>query len=332
MKYLSLFVLTIVYKIVTSYKCDIKQCASKHLVDGVCVTPVKDTTKDIVVFDINVANCESGKFCPFKVDATNDVQCEIRSTKFGRYEGQPCKNNIDCASNDCVDSKCLGKAEGQPCDTNSQCRVGYFCGTKDLSSGIKNCLKQRELNSPCENDEDCQNNMGCLNDKCYEYFSIKTGTFIKNGNWKLCETGKVYNSFCVSTKLEQDTQECKGDQIFCKYSLEGIKDEKSFNLKCQCSNAYADRNFCDIDSANSEWVKFIEKLKDWYYQHNKNYHTDSRHNYHMDLYKRYKIMTEYPQHKDADVCLVDWELDYLSSGYLRNGFISVTIAIAMFIL
>jgi hypothetical protein len=328
---MKVFVILIIFTInaiANSYNCDIKQCAKKHLDEGICVTPTIDTEKNITIFDVNINNCKDGKFCPYAVDSTNSIQCSDRPTIYGLFDGQSCTNNTQCASNDCHDSKCLGKAESAPCNQNSECRIGYFCGTKDLSSGIKNCLKQRSANETCETDEDCVNNMGCLNQKCAEYFSATVGTQMKNGNWRLCETGKVYDEYCVSIKLSQESDECKGAQVTCEYTAEGLTDRKVIYLMCQCSNAYSDKNFCDIDNSKPEWIKFIEKLKDWYAQHNKNYHTDNRHIYHMDLYKMYKTMTEYPQHKDAENCLVDWEMDELNASYLRYGF-AVLFALAI---
>jgi hypothetical protein len=311
-----LFALT---SIAFCYKCDIKKCATKHLDEGVCVTPTLDQTKNITIFEINVNNCPEGKICPYVSDGTKDLQCNTRPIQYFRFDGQVCTNNTHCASNDCSSGKCLGKPESSPCNQNSECRVGFFCGTKDLSSGVRNCLPQREFNATCESDEDCLNNMGCVNNKCVEYFSQPVGTYIKEAGWRVCQTGKVYDGYCISMKLVSQTDECKGEQAFCKYNAEGLPDKKSIDLRCQCSYAYSDKNFCDIDSSRPDWIKFIEKLRDWYSQHNRNYHTDMRHNYHLNLFKMFKKMTEYPQHRDTDDCLIDWELSDLSCGFLRYG-------------
>jgi hypothetical protein len=314
-----LILITLVAFII-NYKCDIKQCSSKHLDEGFCVSPTLDTDKNITIFDINVKNCPEDKICPYVVDNSRNLECSPKPIAFNRYDGQACTNNTHCASNDCINNKCLGKPENSPCNQNSECRIGYFCGTKDISSGVRNCLPQRGLNSTCENDEDCFNNMGCVKNTCVEYFSLPIGSQIENASWKVCKSGKVHNGYCVSLKLI-DNEECTGQQEFCKYSVEGSVDKKQINLPCQCSNAYSDKNFCDIDSNRSEWIRFIEKMKDWYSQHNKNYHTDNRHNYHIGLYRLYKTMAEYPQHKDAESCFVEWELHELSGVTNKIGLI-----------
>jgi hypothetical protein len=308
-----LFVLT---SIAYCYKCDIKKCATKHLTENTCVSPTRDETKNITIFEININNCPEGKICPYVADSSKDLQCNYKAIQFSRYDGQACTNNTHCASNDCNSGKCLGKPESSPCNQNSECRIGFFCGTKDLSSGVRNCLPQRALNNTCESDEECLNNMGCVNNKCVEYFSQPVGTYISDAGFRVCQTGKIYDGYCISMKLASDVEECMGEQAFCKYNTEGLPDKKSIDLRCQCSDAYSDKNFCDIDSFRAEWVKFLEKMKDWYSQHNRNYHTDMRHNYHMDLYKMYKKMTMYPQHKDAEDCLVNWELSELSGGFV----------------
>ena len=325
------FVILAVLNYSICYQCNVYECSHdvKLQVDQ-CVFPHVDNSTKNTFFDIDVKSCSSGKFCPALVDPAKNTTCKDRVTlPRTLLDGQSCKLNTDCASNLCNSNKCDGLAESAPCENHNQCKVGYFCGKNNETAIAKNCLKQKVMGEKCSSEYDCLNGFGCFKENCTSYFSLKNGEKGVGDNFILCESGKIMKGTCVTTKLNDASDECKGNQTHCNYNVTGLGDNVVIeNTICQCSRAFQDKNFCEMDSNDAKYLKLIADLKSWYTLHNTNFHTVNRHSYHKDLMKNYIYITRYPQFRETENCVMDLEVSELSGGYLKSIFyLLVTILI-----
>ena len=305
------------------YQCNVYECSHdiKLQVDQ-CVYPHVDNSTKNTFFDIDVKSCSSGKYCPAIVDPTKNTTCKDRITPSrSLLDGQACKLNTDCASNLCNSYKCDGLAENAPCENHNQCKVGYYCGKTSDQATVKNCLKQNPVGGKCDSDYDCVNGYGCFKGNCTAYFSVKNGEKGVGDNYLLCESGKANKDTCISTRLIETSEECTGNQTHCNYNVTLSNNTIVDDSICQCSRAFQDKKFCEMDTNNPKFVKLVTDLKSWYTSHNTNYHTVNRHNYHKDLMKNYLYVSRYPQFRDTENCVMDLEMSELNAGYIKNVFI-----------
>ena len=78
------------------------------------------------------------------------------------------------------------------CQADTDCIIGLYCGkdeSEEADSGIKRCFDQKEEKKNCTRDEECMNNMGCANGKCWRYGGIFNGQVSDNA--LVCQGGFI---------------------------------------------------------------------------------------------------------------------------------------------
>lgn len=303
-----------------SYKCDVYKCASNNLKTNQCIfshlMPSNSTMYEISL------KCQSGTFCPAIFESGNQTCITIPSPK-NLVEGEICSNNTECASNICNSPKCQGRAPDAVCNDNLECGIGYSCVKSTNNTDIKNCKPQRKLGESCETDYDCQNNLGCYhkNKTCIQYLSLPDGSQVNNYEEMLCQNMKAVKGHCVSTKLLQESDECTSIngtlQNTCQYNLTGVPsgDEATFKTPCQCSKTYGNKKFCEYETQNPNWQKYISNLNEHFNKHSQGKHTRTRFDFDLELKKMRLIVGNYPQYKDSDSCVINLELSSGLIGY-----------------
>jgi len=301
-----------------SYKCNVFRCSQFNLDNGQCIYshPLNtNSTSDSQIFDINL-NCPTGTRCLPIYDANNKT-CQAVATPVNLVDGEICRNNTDCASNICNNEKCVGKEENSVCTRSEECKIGFYCEKATNASLSLNCLRQKKSGETCENDHHCSNNFGCLskNKTCIEYFSLDDGE-ANEDNILLCKNMKIAKGHCVSTKLDQTTDECLPNngtlQKECSYTTTGLPanlTDKSYKAPCACSRQYSNRNFCEYDTQNPQWQKLINAMKEHFYHDSLKKHTVRRGVLDYDLRRLYETTIEYPTYKDADECAINIEVN-----------------------
>jgi hypothetical protein len=308
-----------------SYQCNVYKCASNNLKSSQCIYSHLMPT-NTTLYEISLT-CPSGTYCPAIFDSQNQT-CVTLSAPKGLVEGEICSNNTNCASNICNSPKCQGLAANAVCTDHAQCGIGYSCASSSNNTEVKNCKLQGKLGESCDSDYDCQNNLGCYhkNKTCVQYLSLLDGSQVNDFEDMLCQNMKAVKGHCVSTKLLQDSDECTAIngtlQQKCEYNATGLPsgNETTFKTNCQCSKAFANKNFCEYDTINPNWQKYISKLVEYFNNHAQGKHTKKRFEYDSDLNKMSLTVGQYPQYKDADSCIINLEL---SSGWIKNSFISL---------
>lgn len=300
-----------------SYVCNYYHCAGSNLLKNQCIYahPLNGTTgpED---YEISL-QCEKGYHC-LPVWGNANTTCQPINPPAKSLDKEPCKNNTNCYSNKCDNDQCVGKTNMEVCTDNNECAIGFYCKKITSVTAVSNCVPQEAAGKTCDSDYACQNNMGCYtgNHTCIPYFSLPDGSKVDDSNPFLCQNMKTFNNYCISTKLSQDTDECKANsdgslQTECSYSTTGLPSnvtDQTYKSKCQCSKAYYNKNFCKYDTQQSNWQKLINALKDYYNDDALKKHTVNRNQYDFDLKRLFLTVYNYPEYKDADDCAIDIDI------------------------
>jgi hypothetical protein len=293
-----------------SYKCDISRCSIANLDTNTCVWshPLTNATDSSQVFDISL-KCAVGTECAADYSDKN-VTCSDVPARKHLVDGDVCANNTDCASNKCNNLKCEGLNETEVCTSNLGCKIGARCVFKEA---VGNCRALAKTSEACGVIEDCENNLGCLlpNKVCMPLFSLTDGSTVQLGGDFLCASAKAYKGYCVSTVLNESSDECKivngTKQDTCKYNVTGLPNttDPTMTSGCQCSKAYSDRNFCEYPTTNSNWKSLVSNLKSIANGDNLKKHTTRRFEWDFATRKQFLTIGTYPAYKDADECAIN---------------------------
>ena len=90
-------------------------------------------------------------------------------------EGEKCKVNFDCKSNNCNKGKCVYLEDGDHCEKNFECGKASSC--KDNV-----CTPLAEEGEACTSDYECGFNLACGNGKCQKMFTLENGA---KSDWQL---------------------------------------------------------------------------------------------------------------------------------------------------
>jgi len=74
----------------------------------------------------------------------------------GDWNGQNCKYDYDCSTDNCTNDKCYARSIGNPCDYD------YNCESGNCTNG---CCQARTKGSPCDYGYDCESG-NCYDHKC----------------------------------------------------------------------------------------------------------------------------------------------------------------------
>lgn len=319
-----------------SYKCNVFRCSQFELPKNQCIYSHPFSTNNTIdynIYDISL-KCPEGTGCPLEYNSNNVTCVSQKPLEQLKVDKEPCKNNTDCSSNVCNNNVCVGLAPLAVCIAHSQCTTGYYCGKLTPNSLVQNCIPQLKGGDQCESDFDCPNSHGCLltNRTCVEFFTLPVGAQVSSGGSVFCQTMKSYEGHCVSTKLQQTTDECSSVngtlQSVCNYTMTGYANQTTYESECQCSKAYSNKKFCEYDTEHPEWQKLINALKEYTHHDVVGKHTSRRNDYAYPLKRQvYTVMT-YPEFRDADDCAINIEISssYTKFSMMLVGFLLVFLA------
>lgn len=333
-----------------SYECSTLKCDNRddlfnlYSKNKYCIKAVLTENPNIINYKINMM-CPNSSVCPAYFSKEN-VECTERVER-NKVDGETCEMSSHCASNKCINRKCMGLGIMSPCNINEECERGLYCGKQEGKiNNIKNCLNQKKEGEKCESEYECGINKGCHTKlkKCVTYFSLPEGENVDDKDYRLCKSMKVFKGKCVITLLRQYTSECLPyidqdirKQIYpsdCEYTLlSGSFDFETYYAPCKCSKSYSNRNFCELATMDPLWQKLIKNLKKHYNGQEifAQSHTSMRHNYsyNQKLNKLYYSVYHYPEFKDVDECVLKL---FSKSTHLKLSFYKYVIIILLYLL
>jgi hypothetical protein len=214
---------------------------------------------------IFLKKCESdGDFCNLMKRGSKDFTCENKSVlnRTRSFPGLNCASDADCIFGTCTDGLCKGKDFNESCEGHNQCPLKSSC--RNGSNG-KTCQPLSNLNEDCDEDYNCQNNLGCHFGKCINYISLPNGTNIKKeiiNHFPLCESGYALNGVCESlTTKGGEMMDCNPDQgKNCNY-IDSNNNEIVVNENCLCGKNATGTKFCAMGNNSPEWVEYLKLLK-----------------------------------------------------------------------
>lgn len=168
--------------------------------------------------------------------------------------GDPCKYNINCKSNMCILGVCDGKLKNGRCNEDEDCNRGLACVNKK-------CQMQLPQNSKCKRNNECVNDNGCYNYKCIPYFSLDEG---EESQYSIfCKSRFAINGFCREIDLVQENSStnkdysCLNPNVGCKYQIRN--GGQTFYTNCLCSFGSTTKKYCRMDNS-SDFNKLTRKL------------------------------------------------------------------------
>lgn len=286
-----------------SEHCPVYKC-NKDDTSDVCFSLKQNDTDT----EITVKKCPTGKQC--EEGEKEEKKCIDKINGTNLFPGQACSANNQCLSDDCTNGVCVGKTENENCYFHETCGVGLYCAVPSTTEAGK-CKKQKPVDQQCSSDEECENDSGCLFQKCTKYYSLEQGA--KTTYKKYCKSNMYVNDEgvgrCVDFYLENQNDECvETDTCVYKIILDGKLYENATS-DCQCSMVYATKKFCPLGGNSTLYQDAIKAYTEHYEKDSKTLHTRLRdHIYDYDKLKRINIGLRYPHFKDAPECLIQYEL------------------------
>ena len=151
--------------------------------------------------------CNQNYKCPIQSylpTENENIKCEAKDLTGNSIEGESCKDPKDCASNKCVDGRCVGLSGNEQCIDHLQCAKETFC------SSVGKCESLKTENSECSTDFECQTDLLCFNGKCTKMFSQPLGTEVEKEkeNSLMCTSGLAVNInqkyICSSIQMKEN--------------------------------------------------------------------------------------------------------------------------------
>ena len=189
------------------------------------------------------------------------------------YPGEICRGDADCRYGTCNNSTltCDGKEQFKNCVSHGECNPGLRCHESICVPLLTNGQ------GGCNEDFDCQNNLGCnktdiyaSQGTCIPYFSVATGSFVSNCdvNWAisdLCDSG-----YCKTVGFLSHLGKCL-DPAVSTHSLpyacnadtdcSATNGEDVFEGKCQCGVNPDGQSYCQAFAGDAPGLAFTKTLK-----------------------------------------------------------------------
>ena len=154
------------------------QCASYDRMPDQCMNKWVDLYNNIM---IDLWRCPMNKYCQVLEKNPGEENtigvCMYNHKKL--YDGDKCIKDAECASLNCVEHKCIGFKEGEYCTPDLyQCANDLVCkkNVEILPYGEKRdvykCEKIKKINETCENNDDCDVQLICVNSSMYNIINL----------------------------------------------------------------------------------------------------------------------------------------------------------------
>lgn len=221
-----------------------------------------------------VQPCADGKVC---TKDKSQYTCEDLPTS-KLYPGEACKENIDCESGVCTNSKCVGKAIDEACTKDLECNPGSYC---DKATTNK-CVALLETGSKCDRDWQCDYSNYCQIESdategvCAPYFNMPAGSEINS-----CDEDSLFDFQCSSGACKTELNDSTGEKSYycldtltvknsktpcdsnsdCVTTLDGEETEE--NSECVCGYSQSGKSYCELMPGNTEFATLIKYAKSW---------------------------------------------------------------------
>ena len=173
------FVLIISYILLTKIKSKIiYQCARYGSMPDQCLNKWVDLYNNIY---IDLWTCPLNKYCHVlekNVDRENTIGVCLYNYK-KLYDNDECTKDSECASLNCENNICVGFDEGDFCSPNLfQCKDNLACKrSKEIQpygeeKDIFTCQKVSQINETCENNNECDVKLVCVEAKIYDIINL----------------------------------------------------------------------------------------------------------------------------------------------------------------
>ena len=160
------------------------QCSHFAGMPDQCMNKWVDLFNNIM---IDLWHCPKNKYCQVLEknpgEESNIGVCMYNHKKL--YDQDECIKDTECASLNCVQHKCIGFKEGEYCTPNlNQCANDLVCKKSEefLPYGVKKevykCAKLSKINEPCENNDECDVKLICVNSSIYEIINLMNNNHI----------------------------------------------------------------------------------------------------------------------------------------------------------
>jgi len=197
------------------------------------------------------------------------TKCINISSEKGKYAGEKCSKNTDCANKNCTSSNVCNFVDdmAKGCEQNNlakMCGIGHYCNSTNI------CDKQKEKDQACGSTFDCSNHLVCYNKTCsMEYVKVKDGESIKT---ELLGDFNYFDLLCETTKFDTKTKKCYSydykNQTSMMANVDGFvactttsaKNECQYDTSlnttmtksCECGYNSLGQGYCPIDYENGK--------------------------------------------------------------------------------
>ena len=226
------------------------------------------------------SNGDKGQYCIMK---TNEIP------------GEYCYYGSNCHSSNCLNFYCEGKAKNSICKSHIDCNRGLVCLNKHCSLPLQEGYF-------CNDDYECNLNLGCMYNKCTKYYSIKAG--FESPDVKFCESLVIINGICREIQLvDKDGNDrndflCNNINEGCRYRINDLN--QYFSTSCVCSLSSSDKKYCTKDNS----AKFYGLSKRLYNSIDLSTHTLRRNSY-SNTSPDDIALNEYPIYENASQKLIE---------------------------
>lgn len=276
-----------------SKECSNVTCSGKIPSNNICLDAEEDN-------QISLYSCPKGYKCNFEqlkstgafsswsseycTEVEEESQCSAIEEK-SRTTGEVCCKDSDCASEKCVDERCSGLLEGEECRNDEVCQPNHYC--KD-----EKCTPAIELGQPCSRSNQCKLGSGCHKGTCTKYLSLPEGS--SSSSARFCLTGITYNSTCDSIKVKEEDltleypYECHIGN-YCRYYVRS--NEYVFTSSdCMCDGLRSDKGYCGsyIYYLEIEKIKLLTEID---YSQSK-CSGDNAHSFDLEVMHKCRTVTE----------------------------------------
>jgi len=211
-----------------------------------------------VRYHYKVNSCPEGEYCNFDFN-TEESSCTNKSLN-ERFPGEYCKDNDDCLSRSCKDSKCVNITHDGSCHNHADCSLEHFC-----HSGTKKCTKVKSFDEKCNKGDMCAVGLAC-NDKCVPMFSIGKGD--NSTSSAACETFFAINGTCVEgprlepTSFGERNNISEGPVPCAKHCPYIAADKFNIQSSCVCGMDPDGKKYCNpgLGEIDINDVYFIQLL------------------------------------------------------------------------
>jgi len=247
--------------------CPTHKCVNSDMGTDICGKVERVTVGENTQNRVSVKYCSNDAYCAVVFDefGNTDTQ-DYKCTKYYEgllVDGEPCKEDAECASKICKDEACVGFKVNEACNETPECTSGSYC-----DSDTNKCSLQKQAGQSCSESEECVNICGCYKNKCTKFWSLPPGTPIDDDDNKLselyCSTSFSYNGVCTSIKINQPSPFSCDKEDTCKYINLETNQVIEVPELCRCGINPDGKKYCQHGSDSLTYKRYLDSRIELY--------------------------------------------------------------------